>query len=184
MKDRILSMVVLTFLAMGCDSSRLDSEVSKLKQSNAELLDQLKAANKRLEETESQMASLRTEMREFKEAFDSEKRQQLTENVKAVEGLLMDLRRDTASANTTLEEIQGLKTEVKKLRDLCVKHESEAKDANEIGKIKKSVTSLQQSVEKLERSLGTGANPNIGGRVRQLESELRRLESKVRRLPG
>lgn len=191
MKHLLMGGVILAFVATGCDSSRLDSELAELKKTNAELLDQIEAANTRIEQNETQMTSLQTEMQEFKNArdsemqefknaYDSEKRQQLTENVNAVEGLLTDVRQDIDAAKTSLKGIQELKAEIEKLRNLCVKHEAEAKDANEIGMVKTSVASLKQSVEKLERSIGTGSPLTISGKIRKLESDVRRLRSKVR----
>ena len=178
-KRYLLSLAILA-ATTGCNQPRSDSTLAELQKTNADLSEQLDAANKRIEETETKMTSLQAEMKTFKQGYDSEKREQLTENIEAVEQLLTDIRRHTDSATETLQQIQELKAEVEKLKNLCVKHEAEASDANQIGQVKTTVSSIEQSVNKLERSIGL--IPNIGSRFRQLESKVRQLESKVRRL--
>ena len=180
MTHNLFCLSIFAVVVTGCNQPSSDTALAELKKSNAEFSDKLDTANKHIKDTETQIAALQAEMNAFTQGYDSDKREQLAKNIKAVEQLLVDIRQDTESATMTLKEIQALKDETQKLKDLCVKHESEARNANQIGQVKTSVASLEQSVKKIEQSLGP--TPSIGVRFRQLESKVRQLESKVRRL--
>lgn len=181
MKHSPLFLLMLSLSVIGCNQPGLDGAITELKKNNAELSRQLDAANKRIEESESKVAAIEAEMDAFTQAYDSDKRSQLARNIDTVEQLLNSVRGDTESASVTLKEVQALKAEIEKLKALCVKHEAEASDANQVGQVKAALAKLEQSVNKLERSVGS--TPDIGSTVRQLESKIRQLESKVRRLP-
>ncbi len=176
----LLLLSTLSLFVLGCSQPGSDAALSELKENNAELSIQLDAANKRIVETESKVTSLEAELDAFTQAYGSEQRDQLATNIDAVEVLLNTVRGDVESASATLKDVQALKAEVETLKDLCVEHEVEASDANQVGQVKEALAKLEQSVNKLERSVGS--TPNIGSSVRQLESTVRQLESKVRQL--
>ena len=153
-------ILLLAAVATGCSESRFDRTIAELKKNNVELSGKLGEANKRIEKSETTLAALQVEMKTFRQGYDAKKREELAKNISAVKEMLIILRRDSKAGKATLEDIQGLKTKIEKLKDLCVKHESEARDANQIGQIKASVKLLKQSVSKIEGALR--ATPNIG----------------------
>jgi predicted nucleic acid-binding Zn-ribbon protein len=179
-RSAVLLVSILAAAATGCTPRGAETEISDLRRTNADLSSQLDAANRRIEDSELRIAALEAEMVAFTEAYDSAKRSQLSENIDSIEQALNDLRSNLDLAAATLRETEALQAEIAKLKDLCVKHEAEASDANQVGQLKTSLKALELSVTNLERSVGVV--PNIGMKVRQLESEIRRLESKVRRI--
>ena len=177
MNSQNLGLVAILIAITGCEQPRADPALPALQVANAQLTKQLESANKKIEESETRIASLEAAWKQFEQQFEPEKRLQLAKNVEALEQLLDRVAKDTESSATALKGIQQLEKEMLKLKDLCVKHESESSDANQVGKIKEMIGIMEQKVKTLETSLG--ATPNIGHKILMLENSMRMLQNDV-----
>ena len=177
MNSRNLGLLALLIAIAGCEQPRADSALSALQVTNAQLTKQLESANKKIEESDTRIASLEAAWKQFEQNFEANKRVQLAKNVEALEQLLDRVAKDTESSATVLKGLQQLEKEMLKLKDLCVKHESESSDANQVGKIKELIGTMEQKMKTLETSLG--ANQNIGHKILMLENSVRMIQTDV-----
>lgn len=158
--NRGFGAIALCILALsGCNQEQVNS-----------LQKQLEVANKKVEEGETKIAALEASWKKFEQGFDAEKRTQLNQSIEAVEGMIQRVEKDAQGATSVLQSVQDLEVEVKKLRDLCAKHESESSDANLVGQVKNSVAALEARVQSLN---------SVRNDLSMLRSKIQSLESKV-----
>lgn len=160
MKAILPGLTILLLVLAGCDSKRVEA-----------LQAELESANKKVEANDAKIAVLEAAWKKFEQGFDAEKRNELDKSITAMEEKMQRVEKDSQQAAGVLQEVKGLEKEIKKLRDLCAKHEAESKDANLIGQVRESVEALAQRIRKVESS---------GDEVTSLRSKIRSLESDVR----
>ena len=172
--------MVLLIATVGCDQSQLTTALSTLEADNARLTQQLEDANKKTAEMVLRISAIESAWKNFELSFESDKRQELTKNIAAVEQMMEQATKDVKSAAGVLKRLHEMEADVLNLRNMCEKYASESADADQLEQLKASISSVEKTVNTLKTSIGPTTGLNISYRIQTLETDVRFMKMKVR----
>lgn len=180
MRFASITFILLVIATAGCDQSQFTTALSALEADNAKLTQQLEDANNKTAEVVLRISAIESAWKQFELSFESDKRQELTKNITAVEQMIAQAAKNAESSAGVLKRFQELEAEVLNLRDMCKMHASDSADANQLGQLNASISRVESTVNTLKTSIGPTIGSNISHRIQMLETDVRFMKMKVR----
>lgn len=162
---RVAGLLLVT--AAGCshgeDVARLQTEISSLQTANADLVSRVQSmedSQKELADVPDKVSGLqtafentRTEWRNFKAAYDENTAMRVTENLKVISEAIQKLQDLQVAADSRLKEMDASRAKAAELLELMSKHETQAKDINQIGELQTALQALKQKLDSMQSGL-------------------------------